>query len=134
MVGIPRIHHRRFAYEKDRHHPSSSRCWRSGNGRSCGRHCRRRGSAKLHDEHHAVHEQYGDDAIDKHHTVDNDAVADTTLGILGPPLPEHGQQIRLRVQLRFEVGLGLPGWSSRGSDGSVAGPVRAQRIEPPGRL
>jgi hypothetical protein len=107
MVGIPRTHHRRFAYEKDRHHQSSSCCWRSGNGRSCGRHRRRRGSAELHDEHHSVHEQHGDDAIDKHHTVDDSAVADSTLGIAEPPLPEHGQKVRLRIRLGFEFGFGL---------------------------
>ena len=117
MVGIPRTHHhRRFIYEKDRHHPSRSRRWRSRRRRSACRHRRRRGGAQLHDDHHAVHQQYGDGAIDDHRTVDDEAITDTTGGILGPPLPEHGQQVR--VQLWF--GLGLPGWSARGSNGSIA--------------
>lgn len=107
MVGIPRTHHWRFAYEKDRHHPSSSRSWSSCNGRRRGRYRRRGGSTELHDEHHAVHEQHGDDAVDDHHAVNDNAVADTTVGVDGPPLPEHGQQVRFRVQFGFELGLGL---------------------------
>ncbi len=108
MVGIPRTHYRRFAYEKDRHHPSRSRRWRSCHWRSCGRHRWSCGGAEFHDEHHAIHEQHGDDAVDEHHTVDGSAVADATVGIDRSPLPEHGQQVRLRVvRLGFELWFGL---------------------------
>jgi hypothetical protein len=120
MVGIPLTHHRRFVYEKDRHHSSRTRGWRSCHRRSCSRHRRSRGGAELHNEHHAIHEQHGNDAVDDHNPVDDSTVADTTVGFLRSSLPEHGRQIRLRVQLGFELWLGLRRRFPLRSDGSVA--------------
>jgi hypothetical protein len=108
MVGVTATTHRRFAYEKQRHHPSRSRSWRSSHGRSRCRHRRRRRGTELHDEH--VHQQRGDhavhddDAIDQHHAVD-----DATVRLFEPPVSEYGRQVRLGVQLGLwlELGLGL---------------------------
>lgn len=117
MVGVTRYHNRRFAYEKQRHHPSRSRRWRSGHRRSRCRHRRRRCGAEFHDEHDdPVHEQYGehpvdDNAVEHHHDTVNDDTedADSPAGIQRPPVPEHGQQVWLRLQfgLWLELGFGL---------------------------
>jgi hypothetical protein len=116
MVGVTVPHHRRFAYDKQRHYPSRSRRRCAGHRRSRCRHSRRRRGAKLHDEHQSVHQQHGeyagdDDTVEHHYdTVYHDAEdADLAAGIRRSPLPEHGRQVRLRVQLGLwlELGLGL---------------------------
>lgn len=103
MVGVTRYHSRRFAYEKQRHHPSRSRRWRSGHRRSRCRHCRCCRGTELHDEHnYSVHKQYGEHPVDddavNHDTV-NDEDADSAAGIKWSPVPEHGKQIRLKLGL-----------------------------------
>lgn len=117
MVGVTATTHRRFAYEKQRHHPSRSRRWRFGHRRSRCRHRRRRRGTKLYDQHHdPVHKQHSDHPIDdnavKHHhdTVNDDTEdADSAAGIQRSPVPEHGQQVRLKLGLKlwFELGFGL---------------------------
>jgi hypothetical protein len=113
MVSVTRTHHRRFAYEKQRHHPSRSRRRGSGHRRSRRRHRWRRRGAKLNDEHDdPVHKQYGehpvdDNAVEHHHdTVDDDTEdADSAAGIQWSPVPEHGQQVRFGLWLELRLGL-----------------------------
>jgi hypothetical protein len=117
MVGVTRTDHRRFAYEKQRHYPSRSRHWCSGDRRSCCRHCRRCRGTELHDERHdPVHKQYGDypvddNAVEHHHDTVNDDTedADGAAGIHRSPVPEHGQQVWLgfKLGLWLELGFGL---------------------------
>jgi hypothetical protein len=114
MVGVTRYHHRRFAYEKQRHHRSRSRRWRTSCRRSRCRYRRRRSGTELDDEHDdPVHQQCGDHADDdtvehKHDTVDDDPEGtDPASGIERSPMPEHGQQVRL---IRVQLGLWLELW------------------------
>ena len=124
MVGVPATTHRRFAYETHKHDPSRSRRWGFGDGRSCGRHRRRRRRAELHDEHEPVHDRRGDHALDDHVEHHHDAVNDDALdddaedgaaaGLIRSPLPEHGQVgfelrigLELGLRLRLELGFGL---------------------------
>jgi hypothetical protein len=149
MVGVTRSHHRRFAYDKDRHYPSSSRRWRSCHRRSCGRHRRCCSGAQLYDEHgnDPVHQQHSNHAVcHDHNTVDHhDAQdADATAGIRRSPMPEHGQQVRFGLQfgLWVEFGLGLRRRSSGRRYHRVVMKAHcglpvvrmAMRIEPPGRV
>ena len=97
MDGVTATTHRRFAYEKQRHHPSRSRSWRSGHRRSRRRHRRRRRGTELHDKHDdPVHKQRGDHPVDDHPKYHHNAVnddtedADSAAGIQRSPVPEHG--------------------------------------------
>jgi hypothetical protein len=97
MVGVTATTHRRFAYEKQRHHSSRSSRWRSGHRRSRCRHRRRCRGTELHDEHDdSVHKQYGDhpvddNAVNPQDTVDDDTEdPDSAAGIQRSPVPEHG--------------------------------------------
>ena len=109
MVGVTATTHRRFAYEKQRHHPSRSRSWRASYRRSRGRHRRRRSGTEFHDKHdNPVHSQHGehpvdDSAIEHHHGAVNDDTEDagSAAGIQRSPVSEHGQQVRLGRKLGF---------------------------------
>ncbi len=108
MVGVTRTHHRRFAYEEQRHYPSRSRHWRSGDGRSRCRHRRRRRGTELHDEHDdPVHKQHGDHPVDDDNDAEYHHEAVNHTGIYGSPVPEHGKQVRLGLKLWLELGFGL---------------------------
>lgn len=132
MVGVT-THHRRFAYEKQRHYPSRSRRWRSGHWRSRCRYRRRRGGAELHDEHYdPVHKQRveypDDDTVEYHNDTVVDDAEDTDIAarICRSPLPEHGQQVRLgllQLGLWLELGFGLRRRSSGGRHHAVARPT-----------
>jgi hypothetical protein len=145
MVGIPAPTIGGFAYEKQRHHPSRSRRWRSGHGRSRCRHRRRRRGTELHDEYDdPIHKQRGDHAVEHHHDTVNDDTedADSAAGIQRSSVPEHGRQVRLGLKLGFwlELRFGLrrrpSGRRHHPVVTSPVGPsvsVSAKRTEPPGR-
>ncbi len=114
MVGVTATTHRRFAYEKQRHYSSRPRSWRSGNRRSRCRYRRRRSGTELYDEHDdPVHKQHSDhpvndNAVHHHDTVNDDTKdADSAAGIQRAPVPEHGQQVRLKLWLWLELRFDL---------------------------
>lgn len=133
MVGVTRTHHWRFAYEKQRHYPSRSRHRRSGDRRSRCRHRRRRRGTEFHDGHDdSVHKQYGDYPVDDDNGPKYHHEAVDHAGIHRSPVPEHGQQVRLKLGLWLELGFGLRRRPSGRRHHPVVTAPWGQRREPPG--